>query len=79
MNLITVLSQRSQTSPPKDTSCLVPFHSRKCKLIYSDRRQSSGGLGKVKRREEQITEGQEETSGDDGYVPYLDRGVGWHT
>lgn len=32
----------------------------------------------MKRREEQITEEQEETSGDDGYVPYLDRGDGWH-
>ena len=58
------------------TSCLVPFNSKKYKLIYSDRKQTSGGRGKVKRREEEITEGQEETSGDDGYVPYLDRGDG---
>lgn len=63
----------------KGTYCviLVIQNSRKCKLIYNDQKQMSGCLGKARGWEEQITKGQEETSGHDGYGYYLD--CGWQT
>ena len=36
-----------QSQTIKSTYCMIPFiyNSRKCKLIYRDRKQISGGLG----------------------------------
>lgn len=51
MNLNRIVhSERSQSK--KSTHCVIPFieNSRKCKLIYSDRKQIHGCLGKWGRR-----------------------------
>lgn len=64
--------------------CMIPFiqNSRKCKLIHSERKQTSGCLGMGgkwtgrvgEQQEGEITEGK--TFGSDGYVHHLDFGDG---
>lgn len=57
---------------------MIPFteNSRKCKLIYGDRMQTSGCLGQVggeaagEGRVRGVTKGRRK-AGDDGYVHYL--------
>lgn len=59
--------------------CTIPFiqNSRKCKLIYSNRKSISGwkmvGVGEecAERQEGGITNGHKETFGPDRYIHYL--------